>query len=419
MQLPLAEKLRPSVFEDIVGFSDLFKEKAWIKSSIEKKRPYSLLLYGPPGCGKTTFGRIYAKSFGKPFFLKSAVSTSVSEIKKILDERKKSPLFSPYILFVDELHRYNRAQQDLFLPFIEDCSLVLIGATTENPSFSINNALLSRIRLINFKSLEDKGLEEILDRYEKKYQKLNLTDKVKKELFSAAGGDGRYFLNLIELLEGEDHPIDDARLFSILEKKAPLYAKKGDGHYQLISCFHKAIRGSDPDSALYWLARMLSGGEDPLFIGRRLIRMASEDIGLAAPGALTFCLSAFKTYQILGSPEGELALAEAALYLALSPKSNRTYTAFNKAWQKAEKTAHLSPPAHLVNPVGKASEESGHGKGYIYDHDVPLAYSGQSFLPEQLSDGSFYEPKEIGYERDLKKRMEFFKNLKNKIRTEK
>lgn len=419
MHLPLAEQLRPKIFEDIVGCEQLFKEKTWIKSSLQNKKPYSLLLHGPPGCGKTTFGRIYAKAFNKPYFLKSAVSTGIAEIKKILEEQKKSPLLSPFILFIDEIHRYNRAQQDLFLPFIENGSLILIGATTENPSFSINNALLSRIRLVNFKPLEDMGLESILSRYEKKHGKLQLTPEAKKQLFFSANGDGRYFLNLIELLKEESQPINEEKLFSLLEKKAPLYDKNGDGHFQLISCLHKAIRGSDPNGTLYWLTRMLSGGEDPLFIARRLIRMASEDIGLADPQALSLSLAAYKTYQILGSPEGELALGEAAIYLALSPKSNSTYLGFNKAMSKAEKTAHLSPPSHLINPVGPVSKELEHGKGYIYDHDAPYAFSGQKFFPEQMNEDTYYTPKEVGFERELKKRMNFFQNLKRKILSKK
>lgn len=414
MQRPLSEKLRPSSFDEIVGQSQI-QEKQWLKSSIKNKKPYSILLYGPPGCGKTSFGRLYAKIFEKPFFFKSAVSTGIAEIRNMLVEQKKAPLFGPCILFLDEIHRYNRAQQDLFLPYIEDGSLILIGATTENPSFAINNALLSRMRLLSFKALDDEGLTQIYNKFEKEYASLDLSEEAKKQLFHASSGDGRYFLNLLELIESEEKPIDTKKLLSILEKKALLYDKNADGHYQLISCLHKAIRGSDPDAALYWLARMLIGGEDSLFIARRLIRMATEDIGLADPQALPLTLSAYETYQKLGSPEGELALAEATVYLALCPKSNRIYSAFNRAKQIAENTSSLLAPAHLVNPVGKSSEELGHGKGYIYEHDHPLSYSGQKFFPEEMTEESFYHPKQYGFEKELAKRMDYFKTLKKKI----
>lgn len=418
MAVPLAEKLRPISFDEIVGQNHLLEKNSWLKKSIKESKPYSLLLHGPPGCGKTTFGRIYAKHFEKPYLFKSAVTTSVSEIKKILEEKKKSPLFLPCILFLDEIHRYNRAQQDLFLPFVEEGSIILIGATTENPSFTINNALLSRLRLVNFKPLEQIDLVQIIDQFEKKIGLLGLTDKAKDELLACSSGDGRYLINLIELLHLEDKPIDETKLVSFLQKKAPLYDKNKDGHYQLISCLHKTIRGSDPDAALYWLYRMLNAGEEPLFIARRLIRIATEDIGLADPQALTLALAAFDSYSRLGSPEGELSIAQACVYLALSPKSNRLYIASEKARELAEKTSELSAPNHLINPVGHKSVNTEHGKDYMYDHDAPFSFSGQNFFPENVNPSTIYNPKDIGFEKELNKRCNFFKTLREKMKKE-
>jgi len=418
MTVPLAEKLRPISFNEIVGQNHLLEENSWLKKSIKEGKPYSLLLHGPPGSGKTTFGRIYAKNFEKPYLFKSAVTTSITEIKKILEEKKKAPLFLPCILFLDEIHRYNRAKQDLFLPFVEEGRLILIGATTESPSFAINNALLSRLRLVNFKLQEEEGLAQILDRFEKKIGVLGLTEKAKSELLACSSGDARYLINLIELLYLEDKPIDETKLVSFLQKKAPIYDKNKDGHYQLISCLHKTIRGSDPDAALYWLYRMLNAGEEPLFIARRLIRIATEDIGLADPQALSQALAAFDTYSRLGSPEGELSLAQACVYLALSPKSNRLYLASKKAQELAEKTSDLSAPNHLVNPVGDKSVNMEHGKGYVYDHDAPFSFLGQNFFPDKIKNPSIYIPKEIGFEKELKKRSNFFKTLREKMKKE-
>jgi len=414
MNAPLSEKLRPSAFDQIVGQEHLFSKNSWLSSSIEKQTPYSLLLYGPPGSGKTTFGRLYAKHFKKSFFFKSAVNSSVLEVRKLLEEQKKHPLFGSMILFLDEIHRYNRAQQDLFLPYIEDGSLILIGATTENPSFSINNALLSRLRLVPFNPLENSDLEKILDRYEESFKPLNLTKKARSTFTCLASGDARYFINLIELLNTScaNEPIDEDKLLDIIQKKVSRYDKSGDNHYQLISCLHKAVRGSDPNASIYWLSRMFEGGEDPLFICRRLIRMATEDIGLADPNALTYALNAYDSYQKLGSPEGELAICQAVIYLALAPKSNKTYIAFKKAQEVAKNTNHLQAPLHLINPVGKTSEKLGHGKGYLYDHDLPFAFSGQDFFPEGLEEKEFYKPNDRGFEKELIKRLNFFKKLK-------
>lgn len=410
---PLSEKLRPKLLSEVVGQNHLIGSEGFISKVIASKKPASLLLFGPPGSGKTTIARLYASAFKLPFKNISAVFSSIGEIKKIAEEAKSSPLFgSSLLLFVDEIHRFNKAQQDAFLPYVEEGTLILVGATTENPSFNLNSALLSRLNILTLNSLTEKDLLSIIERYEKSTSPLPLKAKDKDYLTSLAHGDARYLLNLLENLE-KIGKYDHKTIASLLTRKSALYDRRSEYHYNLISALHKSIRGSDPQAALYWFCRMLEGGEEPLYIARRLVRMATEDIGLADPAALDLALNSFKTYQILGSPEGEAALAETVIYLALAPKSNRVYTAYTEAKKAAKKTTHLSPPKHILNAPTKLMKEWGYGKGYEYDHDTEKGFSGQNYFPEEMSPTSFYEPVERGFERDLKKRLEYFLKLKN------
>jgi putative ATPase len=318
------------------------------------------------------------------------------------------------VLFVDEIHRFNKAQQDAFLPYLEKGTLILIGATTENPSFSLNNALLSRVRVLILKALDASDLEELLLRYEKIHAPLPLTEEARKILLEMAAGDGRYLLNMIENIVHAQvkQKVSSEELLPLLQRRPALFDRQGDGHYNLISALHKAVRGSDPDAALYWFARLLEGGEDALFLARRLIRMACEDIGLADPEALKLAIAARDAYQMLGSPEGELSLAEAVIYLSLAPKSNALYMAFTEARALAKKTSHLDPPKIILNSPTKLMKEWGYGKGYQYDHDTEKGFSGQNYFPEGMPRPEFYAPLERGFERELKKRIVYFQNLR-------
>ncbi len=407
---PLAELQRPNTLDDVVGQSHLI---GWLRKVIQGGKALSILLWGPPGCGKTTLARIYAQSFDATFIPFSAVYQGVTDLKKIIAEHDALPLFKkPLILFVDEIHRFNKAQQDAFLPLVESGKITLIGATTENPSFSLNNALLSRLRTLILNSLTEEELLILINRY----KPLPITEESKKTLASWSAGDARHLFNMLESLSlAPSTPLlAPEQLSDWVQKRGPLYDKGDEGHYNLISALHKSVRGSDPDASLYWLCRMFNGGEDRQFLARRIIRMASEDIGLADPNALNIALHAWQAYDHLGMPEGDLALAEAVIYLALAPKSNSLYTAFGEAMESAKTTGHLPPPKIILNAPTRYMLEQGYGKGYIYDHDTPNTFSGQNYFPDELKRQKYYSPNDLGFERELKKRIEYFHLLREK-----
>jgi putative ATPase len=418
MNVPLYEKMRPKSLLEIAGQDHLVGERGFLTRICQTQKPISLLLFGPPGCGKTTIARYYASAFNIPFLSLTGVLQSIADLKKILKESESMPLFRRQtILFFDEIHRLNRAQQDIFLPFLEDGSLILVGATTENPSFALNNALLSRLRVLNLNPLSNESLESILKRYEKNQASLPITNEAREFLFSLSQGDGRHLLNLIETIEQlpKDAVYGVPELAVHLQKRPALYDRNREGHYNLISALHKSVRGSDPDAALYWLARMLEGGEQPLFIARRMIRMATEDIGLADPQALSLALAAYQTFEMLGSPEGELALAQTIIYLSLAPKSNSAYIAYQKCREAASETGHLDPPKIILNAPTDLMKEMGYSNGYIYDHDTPQGFSGQNYFPPALPRNSFYTPVERGFEREMKKRLDYFARLRENL----
>lgn len=416
---PLAEKMRPKTLDQVIGQEHLSGVDGILTESIHQHAPFSMILWGPPGCGKTTIATLYAKAFELSYVSLSAVSSGLADLKKIIQDRNENPLFDrTSFLIIDEIHRWNKAQQDFLLPYIEKGYFYLIGATTENPSLTINNALLSRVRVLTLKGLTEINLHKLLISYESlQGTTLPLEDNAKEFLIKLAAGDGRYLFNLIEALKPKksDQLLSVDELKTLLQRRAALYDKAGEGHYSLISALHKAVRGSDPDSALYWLSRMLEGGEDPLYLARRMIRMATEDIGLADPDALKITLHAKEAYEALGSPEGDLALAECVIYLSLAPKSNAIYTAFSESKAVAKETAHFPPPLHIQNAPTKLMKELGYGKGYVYDHDTPDVFSGQHYFPDTLERMTFYHPKEIGFEREMKKRVDYFNKLREKL----
>lgn len=414
--IPLAEQMRPSSLEDVVGQNHLLGPGGIIPSIIKGGKPLSIILWGPPGCGKTTIARLYAKAFNMRFESMSAIFSGVADLKRVVKECEERPLLgAATLLFVDEIHRFNKAQQDAFLPYIENGKIVLVGATAENPPFYLNNALLSRLRVLKLNSLDETSLEQLLVRYETQRGALNLTQEARQHIVHLAQGDGRYLLNLIENLGSlSNEPLDIEPLKHLLQKRAALFDKADEQHYNLISALHKSVRGSDPDAALYWFARMLEGGQEPLFLARRLIRMASEDIGNADPQALSLAIAAKDAYEMLGSPEGELALAQVVVYLALAPKSNAVYAAYNEARAAASRTGNLDPPSIILNAPTKLMKDIGYGKGYVYDHDTPQAFSGQNYFPDGMEREKFYHPVERGFEREMNKRIDYFESLRNK-----
>ncbi|MCB1112705.1 MAG: replication-associated recombination protein A [Chlamydiales bacterium] len=416
--VPLAESMRPKNLEEVLGQEHLTGSDGLVRLAIDKQRPLSVILWGPPGCGKTTLARVYAQAFEGRLITLSAVASGVADLKKVIAEAESQPLLQRRtFLFIDEIHRYNKAQQDLLLPYLEKGTFILVGATTENPSFSLNNALLSRTRVLTLNALSKETLDKLLVRYEEAHGPLNLDSDARSYLTHLAQGDGRYLLNLIENIQSTDtsNTLTVNTLKSLLQKRSALYDKHDEGHHNLISALHKSVRGSDPDAALYWFSRMLEGGEDPLYLARRLIRMATEDVGLADPQALPQAIAARDAYQMLGSPEGELALAQLVVYLALAPKSNALYAAYKAARATAHETAHLNPPAIILNAPTKLMKQMGYGEGYLYDHDTPHAFSGQDYFPQDLGRQQFYSPVLRGYEREMQKRIDYFQKLREKL----
>ncbi|PWR02005.1 AAA family ATPase [Meridianimarinicoccus roseus] len=415
-QRPLADRLRPATLSEVIGQDAVLGPDAPLGAMLASGHLSSLVLWGPPGVGKTTIARLLAAETDLHFVQISAIFSGVAELRKVFAaaaERREAG--SGTLLFVDEIHRFNKAQQDSFLPHMEDGSIVLVGATTENPSFELNAALLSRAQVVVLSRLDAAALADLAARAEALTETpLPLVPEARQALIDMADGDGRALLNLIEAVQGwqVDAPLDTAALSARLARRAAQYDKSGDAHYNLISALHKSVRGSDPDAALYWFARMLEGGEDPRYLARRLTRMAVEDIALADPQAQRVCLDAWESYERLGSPEGELALAQAVIYLALAPKSNAGYVAYKAARRAARQTGSAPPPKHILNAPTGLMKDQGYGAGYAYDHDAEDGFSGQNYFPDAMARPGFYQPVERGFERDLAKRLDYFERLR-------
>jgi putative ATPase len=414
---PLADILRPQTLADVVGQDHIAGPDGTLQRMIKGGKLPSLIFWGPPGCGKTTLARILAQHTDLHFEQISAIFSGVADLKKVFESAKiRRQQGTATLLFVDEIHRFNKSQQDAFLPVVENGTITLVGATTENPSFELNAALLSRAQVLVLKRLDDTALDKLLQRAEAHFDRaIPLDAQARDSLKALADGDGRYVLTLAEQVYMQTpagKTLDQQGLFEIVQKRAPLYDKADDGHYNLISALHKSVRGSDADAALYWFSRMLDGGEDPRYLARRMVRMAVEDIGLADPQAMTVTLGAWETYERLGSPEGELALSEALIYLATAPKSNANYVAYKAARSAARENGSLMPPKHILNAPTKLMKNEGYGKGYEYDHDTPEAFSGQNYFPDEMPRGNFYDPPERGFEREIRKRLDYWAKLR-------
>lgn len=416
---PLADRLRPRALDEVVGQEHLTGPEGAIGRMVAAGRLSSMILWGPPGTGKTSTARLLADAVGMRFVAISAVFSGVADLKKAFTEADKAAQaggrgFRGTLLFVDEIHRFNRAQQDGFLPFVERGIVTLVGATTENPSFELNAALLSRAQVLILHRLDAAALGRLLEKAEALEGPLPLTAEAREALVASADGDGRFLLNQAETLYAANipAPLDTAELGKFLQRRVAVYDKDREGHYNLISAWHKALRGSDPDAALYYMARMLVAGEEPLFVLRRLVRVASEDIGLADPQALVQCLAAKDAYDFLGSPEGELAIVQACLYCATAPKSNAVYKAQKSAWRTARETGSLMPPAHILPAPTKLMKEVGYGKGYAYDHDAEDGFSGANYWPDEIDRQQFYDPPERGFEREVRKRLDYWAKLR-------
>jgi putative ATPase len=420
---PLADRLRPRTLEEVVGQDHLLAPDAPIGRLVGRGQMVSTILWGPPGCGKTTIARLLAERTHLAFEPLSATFSGVADLRKIFTAaQRRREIGQGTLLFVDEIHRFNRAQQDSFLPYVEDGTIVLVGATTENPSFELNGALLSRCQVFVLRRLDGAALETLIDRAEADTGRLlPLDDDARAALVAMADGDGRYLLNMAEQLQAlpeDTAPLDTAGLAAEVQKRAPIYDKAQEGHYNLISALHKSMRGSDPDAALYWLARMLDGGEDPLFIARRIVRFAGEDIGIADPEAVHQALAAWDVYERLGSPEGELAIAQAVVYLATAPKSIAVYRGFGAATAAAKRTGSLIPPAHILNAPTRLMKDLGYGKGYRYDPDTETGFSGADYFPDGMDRERYYEPTGNGYERKISERLRHWDGLRAERRRE-
>ncbi len=415
----MADQLRPTTLKEVVGQDHLLADEAPLGRMLASERLSSLILWGPPGVGKTTLARIIADHADMEFVQLSAVFSGVADLRKVFENAKvRRSTGRGTLLFVDEIHRFNKAQQDGFLPYVENGTITLIGATTENPSFELNSALLSRAQVYVLKRLDEVALDGLLSRAEAHLDKvLPVSPEGRQAIIDMADGDGRYVLSLAEIIfgyaDGPELTLKDVT--TILQKRRAQYDKEGENHYNLISALHKSIRGSDPDAALYWLARMLEGGEDPIYLARRLVRMASEDIGLADKTALPAAMASLSAYQLLGTPEGELALAQTVVHLATSPKSNAVYTAFKAAQKLARETGSLTPPAHILNAPTNLMKELGYGAGYQYDPDTVDGFSGQNYFPDEIERVELYRPKEVGHETGISARLDKWNALRQKL----
>ena len=413
---PLADRMRPQSFADVLGQEHLTAESTLFSNALKNNVFPSIIFWGSAGCGKTTMARLIAGHSDAVFVQLSAVSHATADLRKVFERAEiDKSAGKRTLLLVDEIHRFNRSQQDLFLPYIENGTIILIGATTENPSFALNSALLSRCKVLILNRLSEEALLALINKAEEFVgKKLTIDDEAKLTLCAISDGDGRYLLNMVEELFSVDKPLNRQELLQLINKRMPVYDKSGDGHYNLISALHKSLRGSDADAALYWFARMLDAGEDPLYILRRLVRFAVEDIGMCDPNALIQANSAREAYEFLGSPEGDLAIAQAVIYLATAPKSNAAYKAFNEVMRDARKFGSLTPPKHILNAPTKLMKDAGYGAGYQYDHDAEDGFSGQNYFPEEMPRKNYYNPKEIGFEREIVKRLHYWQNLRQK-----